>query len=116
MKYTIHSIGEKDITEIYELPELLESAGDFLDMMANSPSRHILIHKSNIAEGFFDLKTGIAGEILQKAVNYNVYFGIIGDFSVYPSQSLRDFIRESNRGRQIIFVQTLEEGKQLFSL
>ncbi len=115
MEYTLHERGEKTVTEIHRLTEVLESSGDFLDLMANSPSRYILLHKRNVCEEFFDLKSRLAGEILQKAVNYQIHFGIIGDFSVYESPSLKDFIYESNRGRQIVFVETLEKGLLLFS-
>ena len=115
MKYTLHEQGENTVTEVHRLPEALESPGDFLDLMANAPSRYILLHKRNVCEDFFDLKSRLAGEILQKAINYSVHFGIIGDFSLYKSKSLRDFIYESNRGRQIIFVESLEKGLQLFT-
>jgi hypothetical protein len=113
MKYTLHEMEGKTVTEIHQLEELLREPGDFLDMMANAPSKWILLHKHNITEDFFDLKTRIAGEILQKAANYNVRFGIIGDFSGYESKSLKDFIYESNKGGQIVFAKDVEVGKIL---
>jgi len=64
----------------------------------------IAINKRAIAEDFFVLGTGIAGEILQKVVNYKKKLAIIGDFSQYTSKPLQDFIRESNRGNAIFFV------------
>jgi hypothetical protein len=36
--------------------------------------------------------------------------GIVGDFSLYQSKSLRDFIYESNKSNRIVFVSTLEEA------
>jgi len=59
---------------------------------------------------FFDLKTGLAGEILQKFSNYRVKLAIVGDFEEVKSKSLRDFIRESNRGRTVNFVNSVEEA------
>ena len=35
---------------------------------------------------------------------------IIGDFEKYESKSLNDFIFESNKGKQINFVTTVEDG------
>ncbi|HUM43632.1 MAG TPA: DUF4180 domain-containing protein, partial [Fervidobacterium sp.] len=52
----------------------------------------IVINKEAICEEFFDLSTRLAGEILQKFVNYNIKIAIVGDFSKYTSKSLRDFI------------------------
>ena len=37
----------------------------------------------------------IAGDILQKFVNYGIKFAIFGDFTGYTSKPLKDFIYES---------------------
>ena len=63
---------------------------------------HMVIHKSSVVEEFFDLKTRLAGEILQKFINYHMKIAIVGDFSVYSSQSLQDFIYECNKGRDVL--------------
>ena len=68
----------------------------------------IIIDKSLIDENFFQLKTKIAGEILQKFVNYHVKLAIIGDFTVYNSKALHDFIYECNNGHNIFFVEDLD--------
>ena len=68
------------------------------------------IDKAAVSEDFFRLSTGIAGEILQKFVNYRVKLAIYGDFSGYASKPLQDFIRESNEGRDIFFVATEDEA------
>jgi hypothetical protein len=52
---------------------------------------------------FFQLRTGLAGEILQKFTNYRFVVAIVGDFDVYDSKSLRDFIYECNQGKQVFF-------------
>ncbi|MDR7210147.1 DUF4180 domain-containing protein [Flavobacterium piscis] len=51
-----------------------------------------------------------AGEMLQKFSNFRVRLVIVGDFEKYQSKSIRDFIFESNNGRQINFTATLNEG------
>ena len=70
--------------------------------------------KSLIAEEFFILSTGLAGEILQKLTNYRVKLAIYGDFSHYTSKPLRDFIYESNQGTGVFFVLTREEAWLLY--
>ena len=70
----------------------------------------IAIEKSLIAEDFFILSTGMAGEILQKFVNYHVKAAIWGDYSRYTSKPLRDFIYESNCGKDFFFVPSQEEA------
>jgi len=59
---------------------------------------------SAIGEKFFHLNTKIAGEILQKFINYRVKIAIVGDFSAYTSESLKAFIYECNKGKDIFFL------------
>lgn len=70
----------------------------------------LVVEKSAIAEGFFVLSTGLAGEVLQKFINYNGKIAIYGDFSGYTSKPLHDFIYESNQGKDVFFVSTQEEA------
>lgn len=73
-------------------------------------AERIALPKELLCEEFFILSTGIAGEILQKFVNYHVKAAIYGDFSRYTSKPLRDFIYESNQGRDVFFPSTREEA------
>ncbi len=56
------------------------------------------------ADSFYVLSSRLAGEILQKFVNYRMRLAIFGDFSSYTSKPLQDFIRESNRGQSVFFL------------
>ena len=64
---------------------------------------NIAINKEAVVKDFFVLSTCLAGEILQKFINYGVRFAIYGDFSEYTSKPLRDFMYESNKGKDIYF-------------
>lgn len=64
---------------------------------------NIVISKEAIADDFFVLSTRLAGEILQKFINYGIRLGIYGDFSGYTSKPLKDFMYECNRGKDIYF-------------
>jgi hypothetical protein len=85
-----------------------------LDLMATvqyeAGCDRIVLNKSLLSERFFDLKTRLAGEILQKFINYRVKVAIVGDFSMYSSRSLQDFIYESNGGTDIFFLPTEEQA------
>lgn len=73
-------------------------------------TKNIVIDKKLITEDFFILSSGLAGEILQKYVNYGGRIAIYGDFSHYKSKPLKDFIYESNKGHSVFFVSTPEEA------
>ena len=72
----------------------------------------IVINKSAVCDEFFILSSGIAGEILQKFINYHVRMAIYGDYSQYTSKPLKDFIYESNNGNDFFFVSTKDEAIQ----
>lgn len=93
---------------------LLFDVQSALDLMAaveyETGSRRIAVDKAAVAEDFFVLSTCLAGEVLQKFVNYQVRLAIVGDFSRYTSKPLQDFIRESNRGSAAFFVSSEDEA------
>lgn len=75
-------------------------------------AERIAINKGAVAEEFFILSSGLAGEILQKFINYHIKFAIYGDYSRYTSKPLHDFIYESNCGKDIFFAATKDEALQ----
>jgi hypothetical protein len=97
---------------------LIADAQSALDLIATvvyqTPCRHIILAKHTVTESLFDLRTGLAGEVLQKFVNFRVRVAIVGDYSGYTSKALQDFIRESNRGAHIFFVGTQSEALKKF--
>ncbi len=115
MEYTIHERNGIEIAEIVKNDAIVQSAQDMLDILVNVPSPIIALKKDMLAESFFDLKTGLAGDVLQKFSNYRRKLAIIGDFSGYSSKSLKDFIYECNLRREIMFVGSIEEAAAGFS-
>lgn len=77
--------------------------------------RSIVINKEAVTEDFFILSTRIAGGILQKFINYRFKLAIVGDFSGYTSKPLTDFIRESNKGKDIFFVASEKDAIEKLS-
>lgn len=99
----VHS-DQPVVTDAQSALDLLMTARYELD------TKNLVIDKALVAEDFFILSTGLAGEILQKLVNYGGRIAIFGDYSRYTSKPLRDFIYESNKGRNVFFVSTLDEA------
>lgn len=78
-------------------------------------TKNIVISKKLIIENFFILSTGLAGDILQKYINYGGRIAIYGDYSHYTSKPLRDFIYESNKGKDVFFVSTEDEAIKMLT-
>ena len=104
-----------NIIEIIDDNILIKRTDDIFSLILSNNCSTIIIKKENIGDGFYNLSTGIAGEILQKFSNYQKRLGIIGDFENIKSKSLKDFIYESNKTGQIIFVKTVEEALKIFN-
>ncbi|GGF74053.1 DUF4180 domain-containing protein [Wenyingzhuangia marina] len=117
MRIEKHNIKEIDIAEVISDSIIIQNKEDGFDLLGSLYYQgfdKIIIHQKNIFPEFFDLKNRMAGEILQKFSNYRVRLAIVGDFSKYTKKSLKDFIYESNKGKQVNFVSsTLEAIKKL---
>ena len=86
------------------------AAADVIGDAYGSGARIIAIPVSRLGHGFLTLKTRIAGEVIQKFVNYGFKVAFLGDISkaIAASDALRDFVRESNRGSHVWFLDDLD--------
>lgn len=110
VSHEIRSENGKDVAIIDDTTVTINDTQQFLDMIFNLSSEYIIVRKEIFNEAFFDLKTGLAGDILQKVVNYSRRMGVVGDFSKYSSKSLQAFIYETNKSNTIVFVATVEQA------
>lgn len=100
---------EKVFTDVQSAFDVLMTA------KYDAGTKNIVIDKRLIVEDFFILSTGLAGEILQKYINYGGRIAIYGDYSRYTSKPLKDFIYESNKGKNVFFVSTMEEALEMLT-
>ena len=94
--------------------DLRDGGRSLVEAALNDGARVLAVPVSRLDAAFFELKTGIAGEALQKFVNYRLTFAIVGDVSghVAASKSLHDFVVECNRGHDVLFVADMAELEQ----
>jgi len=118
MKLQILKINNVSLAVLESIESPISRVQDALDLLANANyqgAQKIIIKKEHLHEDFFDLKTKLAGDIMQKVVNYYQYLCIVGDFSKYRSKSWLDFMYESNKKGQIIFVEDASEAVKLLT-
>lgn len=82
-------------------------AADLVNEAFNEKARVIAIPVERLSEDFFTLSTRVAGDVVQKIVNYGMKLAVVGDIDRYLKRSapLRDWVHESNRGQDIWFVE-----------
>jgi hypothetical protein len=94
-----------------EGPTLAEDRdlSDLIGELFGFGAKVVAVPLARLGPDFLRLSSGVAGHILQKLVNYRFQIAVIGDVSaaVAASDPLRDFVRESNRGRTVWFVDDL---------
>jgi hypothetical protein len=73
-------------------------------------SRALLLDRDALPAAFFDLSTGVAGELVQKLVNYDVRMAAVVPDLAAHSQRFGEFAREANAERQFRFFGTREEA------
>ncbi|MEU3492794.1 DUF4180 domain-containing protein [Kitasatospora cineracea] len=83
-----------------------------LDLLGDAYYREaswVALPVERLGSEFFRLRSGVAGAVVQKFAQYRTGLAVVGDVSarVAESDALRDFVRESNRGLQLWFVEDL---------
>ncbi|WP_213525003.1 DUF4180 domain-containing protein [Paenibacillus sp. J31TS4] len=114
MHITKLETGGEPVAVVSGQETIIQDVQSALDLMANvryeTDCDRMIIPKLLVTELFFDLKTRLAGDILQKYTNYGMKVAFVGDFSVYASKSFRDFVYECNSGTDILFLPTEQEA------
>lgn len=87
---------------------------DALDLLVSASyegAELVAVPAGRFDDSFYDLSSGLAGEILQKLANYRLRLAVFGDISHHlrASVALPDLVREANRGRDVWFVADLDE-------
>ena len=107
-------ISDHNTAIIESQTPIITGGQSMLDLLAdiyyNNDCTNLAINKEAFDESFFVLSSGVAGEVLQKVINYSMKLAIFGDFSQYTSKPLKDFIYECNKGRSIFFVDTEQQA------
>jgi hypothetical protein len=96
-----------------EGPSLAEdrNLSDLVGELFGSGAGMVAIPLARLGPDFLRLSSGVAGQVLQKLVNYRFRIAVLGDVSAAEAASapLRDFVRESNRGQTVWFVDDVED-------
>lgn len=118
MEIRINEINRIGIAELIADRILIAGPQEALEIMMNCKYRGadaIILRRHHLTPVFFDLKTRVAGEILQKFSTYSMKLAIVGDFSDLSSKSLRDFIYESNKQGRVNFAASVEDALKALS-
>jgi hypothetical protein len=112
MDYRIEEVNGHRLLVLDGEGTALTRVQDVLELVAEALPRRvsmIVVTVARLDPTFFELRSGLAGEFVQKIVNYRLRLAVIGDISQLTADSpaLADFVRESNRGQSVFFLRDL---------
>lgn len=114
MQIEIITRSNTEIAHVTANETVITDAQSAVDLMMTvkyeTGIKNIAISKNLVTDQFFILSSGLAGEILQKFINYRFRIAIYGDYTKYTSKPLKDFIYESNNGRDVFFTDGLKNA------
>lgn len=113
MDFKLLEINSQRIAEILDEEQLIQTIEDGFDFVGTfyfEGVDRVILKEVHLNPDFFELKTGFAGEILQKFSTYGIKLTIIGNFDRFNSESLKAFILESNRSGKVQFRMNLDEA------
>lgn len=108
MSLNIFELKHHTIAEILADDVVVHDIRDALDTIAEANyhgAQSILMQTEHLHRDFFDLRTGLAGEVLQKCANYRMRLAVIGPVEQFSgkSNSFNAFVVECNRGNSVFF-------------
>ncbi|WP_413452613.1 DUF4180 domain-containing protein [Georgenia phoenicis] len=106
---SVQTVGSTVVLHLPPEGRAIASEQDALDLVGDTwgtGAEVVAVPAERLAPAFFDLRTGLAGAVTQKLVNYHLRLVVLGDISAHleASGALRDFVRESNRGHHVWFL------------
>lgn len=83
--------------------EVLASEREALELVAacgENGTDRLMLHAGNLTEDFYRLRTGLAGEILQKFGNYRIRVAAVLTPELVNQGRFREMVLEANRGNE----------------
>src|ERR1043166_10296660 len=113
MNLQLNRDGEVTLAEAAPDVRLFPDAGavsDLIEFALNNRVARFLLHSSNLSAAFFDLKTGMAGEALQKWRQYRLRVAVVLSRELEVGERFKQLILEENKGPFIHFCPTEAEA------
>lgn len=101
MNYKVNELNQQKYIECaVEAPPIAnqKDALEWVSICSENEVCRLMLHAENLTEDFFKLRTGVAGDILQKLVTYEIKIAAILTPELVNQGRFRDMVLEANRG------------------
>jgi len=115
MNYLIREIENKKYIELISATEPLSTENDALDLIAlcwEHETHALMIHCTALSEDFFKLKTKVAGDIIQKFINYGIKAAAIIPQETIQKGRFKEMAMETNKGNHFRLYESKEDAEK----
>lgn len=115
MNYQIVETDNKKYIELLSVNAPIHTERDALDLVSLCFENDIyllMLHYDTLSEDFFKLKTRVAGDILQKLVNYGVKAAAVIPDEIVQKGRFREMALEVNKGQHFRMYESKEEAEK----
>ncbi len=114
MKYTVIDKTNKRYIEYTSSETPVSTEQDALDLIAacfETDTGLVMLHAGALADDFFRLRTGLAGSVLQKFINYNIKAALVIPDNQKVKGKFKELLAESNKGNSFRVFHSREEAE-----
>lgn len=115
MNYRVREIENKKYIELISTTKPLSAENDALDLVAlcfEHETYALMIHYAALSEDFFKLKTKLAGNLIQKFINYNIKVVAIIPQEIIHNGRFKEMIVEANKGNHFRMYESKEGAER----
>lgn len=115
MNYQIREINNKKYIEVISATELLSTENDVLDLIAlcwEHDTSLIMIHSTALSQDFFNLKTKVAGNFIQKFINYNIKVVTIIQQETIQNNRFKEMAMEINKSSHFRMYESKDDAEK----
>jgi PadR family transcriptional regulator, regulatory protein AphA len=101
MNYKVIEKNNEKYIECVSTEKQICTEQDALDIVAacwENNAYHLMLHDEVICDDFFNLRTGLAGNVMQKFVNYNIKAAVVITSEHRIKGKFKEMISEANKG------------------
>lgn len=114
MNYKVIEKSNKAYIEFISMDIPLSEERDALDFISICMEHNtglIIIHQEVLSEDFFNLRTGLAGGVLQKFMNYHIKVAVIINSEEKITGRFREVVIETNKGNDFRVYKSVAEAE-----
>lgn len=89
-----------------------QNISDVISICFQYDINKLILHSKILSEDFFNLKTGLAGIMLQKFINYHIKVALILNDEIILNERFKEMIMESNKGNSFRTFNNIKDGEK----